>query len=86
MKYSKSHRTQSKSFLQYDCIFTDIFFSRKNEEWLRQQNQSDKHDEVKEKMMKSGMLPRGGNSEFFIHNFEGIKMNFKILFQGLWTE
>ena len=38
-------------------------FSRKNEEWLRQQNQSDKHDEMKEKMMKSGMLPRG-QSEF----------------------
>lgn len=35
--------------------------NKKNEEWLRQQNQShdDKHDEMKEKMMKSGMLPRG---------------------------
>merc|ERR1719204_1441200 len=32
---------------------------KKNDEWLRQQNQSDKHDEMKEKMMKSGMLPRG---------------------------
>ena len=45
--------------IQIFQFFILINISRKNEEWLRQQNQSDKHDEMKEKMMKSGMLPRG---------------------------
>ena len=52
--------------IQIFQFFILINISRKNEEWLRQQNQSDKHDEMKEKMMKSGMLPRGQSELKFI--------------------